>query len=138
MGNPCNHPQGHEDAARRACENLNMHYQAIGWDAVGKFTAIALADGSSDHVLYDSKRDAVVHQHHNEQWFMFVKILPMAMTECEAQMLIDFHRKAYDAGFRLTDPDHREGGRQVIMRTRPIEKVNHQMAILNIARKRRA
>lgn len=132
MGNQCQHPLGHEDAARRAAENLNMHYQSIRWDAVGKFCAIALADGSSDHVLYGTKRDAVRHQHHNEQWYMFPKIVPALMTDCEAQVLIDFHRKAYDAGFRLTDPDHKQGGRQLIVRGRAMETVMSQLGRLNL------
>jgi hypothetical protein len=77
--NNCTHNGIHEDAARRAADNVNMHYRAIGWDAVGKFCAIALNDGSSDHVLYDTKQDAVKHQHHNEQWYCFAKIVPSKM-----------------------------------------------------------
>lgn len=127
----CPHPLGHSDAARRCAENINMHYQAIGWPAVGKFCAVALQDGSSDHVLYDSKPDAIRHQHHNEQWYAFVKILPSAMTDCEAEIYLDFNRKAYDAGFRLTDPSHRNGGRELIVRGRPLETVARMLDQFN-------
>lgn len=119
----CPHGLGHEDAAMRCSENVNMHFQAVGWDAVGKWCAIALQDGGSDHVLYDHRVEAVRHQHHNEQWYAFVKVLPSAMGICEAQVFLDFHRKAYDAGFRLTDPEHPKGGREIILRGRPLEVV---------------
>jgi hypothetical protein len=119
----CPHGLGHSDEAKRAADNVNMHYQATGWNAVNKWCAIALQDGSSDHVLYDRRRDAVTHQHGNEQRYCYVKIQPGAMGICEAQAFLDFHRKAYDAGFRLVDPEHRAGGRELIVRGRPIETV---------------
>ena len=130
--NPCNHLGFHEDAAKRFADNVNMHYRAIGWDAVGKFCAVALQDGRSDNVLYDSKPDAIRHQHHNEQWYAFIKIVPSMMDYCEAQVLIDFHRKAYDAGFRLVDPDHPRGGREIIVRGRAMERVRAQLAAFGI------
>lgn len=126
----CPHAFGHPDYARRAADNVNMHYQAIGWPAVGQWCAIALQDGGSDHVLYDTRLAAVKHQHHSEQWYAFVKVRPMAMTECEAMTFLDFCRKAYDAGFRLTDPEHRNGGRQLILSGRPMETVYRQLAQL--------
>lgn len=133
----CSHGLGHSDAAKRFADNVNMHYQAIGWDAVGKFIALNLADGSSDHVLYDTHRDAVRHQHNNEMNYHFVKIIPTAMTVCEAQILLDVSRKAHDAGFRLTDPDHKQGGRTLIMRGRPVETVSDQLRRLLIASRSR-
>jgi hypothetical protein len=131
----CPHPLGHEDAAKRCADNVNMHFQAGGWDVVGKWCAIALQDGSSDHVLYERRRDAVLHQHHNEQRYCFVRIVPAMMGYCEAQVFIDFHRKAYDAGFRLADPEHRTGGREIIVRGRAMEKVADQLKIFNQQRR---
>jgi hypothetical protein len=122
----CPHPFGHTDDAKRAAENVNMHYQAIGWEAVGKWCVIALADGTSDHSLYPSKSDAVRHQS-NEFLHAYVKIVPGAMGICEAQIFIEFNRKAYDAGFKMADPDHKGGGRQLITRGRPIETIVAQM-----------
>lgn len=121
MVNRCPHPFGHTDSARRMADNVNMHYAAVGWDAVGKFVAIALADGSSDHVLYPSKPVAVSHQS-NEFHYCYVKILPGSMDLCEAEIFLSFNRKAYDNGFRLADPK-----RDVIVRGRPIETVNAMM-----------
>lgn len=122
----CPHGFGHNDAARRAADNVNMHYSAIGWDAVGKWCVVALADGSSDHSLYDSKSDAVRHQS-NEFLHAYVKIVPGQMGVCEAQIFLDYNRKAYDAGFRMADPTARNGGKNLIIRGRPIETVLHQM-----------
>ena len=113
---------GYSDEARRMADNINIHYQSIGWEAVGKWAAIRLADGTSDCTLYDTRRDAVRHQTH-EQLCLYVKIVPMAMSPKEAQTLLDFHRKAYDAGFRLVDPDHKTGGRELIVRSRARETV---------------
>ncbi len=133
MISTCSHSFGHTDAAKKCAENINMHYQAIGWDAVGKFCAIALQDGSSDHVLYDTRKDAILHQHHNEQWYCFVKIIPELMGICDAQIFLDFHRKAYDNGFRLVDPDDNRA--LISPRGRARETVNLQMRMLDIAKR---
>jgi hypothetical protein len=111
------HPQGHTDDAKRCADNVNLHYQAIGWDAIGKWVAIKLADGGSDSVLYDTKRDAVRHQS-DEFLCCYVKLIPHAMTVCEAQTFMKVHRKAYDAGWRHADPDARHGGKQLIRQMR--------------------
>lgn len=36
------------------------------------------------------------------------------MNVCEAEIVLKTHRMAYDAGFRLTDPDSVSGGRDII------------------------
>jgi hypothetical protein len=130
----CPHGLGHNDAAKRAADNVNMHYAAVGWPAVGQWCVIALADGGSDHVLYPSKSDAVRHQS-NEFLHAYVKIVPMQMGICEAQIFLEFNRKAYDNGFRMADPDHRGGGKSLIVRGRPIETVLDQMNRLQSRRK---
>lgn len=122
----CPHGPVHSDAAKRAADNVNMHYAAIGWEAVGKFVAIALQDGWSDHNLYDTYRDAVRHVS-NEKRFTFIKILPMQMTACEAQIMLDFKRKANDAGFNVADPDDKKGGRDIVIRGRPREVIQEQV-----------
>ena len=111
-------PDGsHSDAAKRAADMVNLHLFANpGGGAVRRWVAVALADGRSDQVLYDSKRDAVRHQHHNEQLYAFICISPGGMSVCEAESFLRWNRLAYDAGFRLPDPGHRAGGRQLIPR----------------------
>lgn len=107
---------GHTDAAKRVSDEVNLHLAAAGRMAYGQWIAVALADGSSDHVLYASRRAAVIHQHHNEQYFAYVRLIPHRMTVCEAEAFLRLHRLAYDNGFRLTDPDAPGGGAEIIPR----------------------
>ncbi len=106
----------HSDAAKRLSDTFNLHRVAAQYDSINKWFAVRLHDGTSDGVLYDSKSDCIRHQGHNEQFYAFIKIIPCMMTPCEAEVLLNVHRRAYDAGFRLTDPDHPKGGRQLIQR----------------------
>jgi hypothetical protein len=107
---------GHSDAAKRIADEYSLHRTAGGLDNVGQWIACRLSDGSSDHVLYATRREAVRHQKHNEQQFVFLQMRPCGMSVCEAASFLRFARMAYDAGFRLTDPEHRAGGRQIIPR----------------------
>jgi hypothetical protein len=111
------HPRGHSDEARRMADEVNLHYAAIGWDAIGKTVAIRLSDGGSDHVLYDNKRDAVRHQL-NEFQCAYIRIQRDTIGVCEAQIMLTFHRQAYDNGFRLADPDSKTGGRDHLLSSR--------------------
>ena len=107
----------HTDAAKRFYEVYNLHYVARGpMECHGRWLAIALADGSSDGVLYDTKQECIRHQHHNEQWYAFVKMIPSMMKLCEAEVMITTYRKMYDAGMRMVDPDSRTGGMDLITR----------------------
>jgi hypothetical protein len=106
----------HSDPAKRLSDTYNLHRLAIGLDAVGKWFAVSLAEGRSDDVLYDHKRDCVRHQQHNEQLYAFIKIVPAGMNHCEAEVMLAKHRQMYDAGLRLTDPEDRHGGPDVIKR----------------------
>lgn len=114
----------HEDAAKRISDEYNLHRSASPYGSVGKWISCALHDGISDHQLYESKREAVNHQHHNEQWYTFIKIRPCTMTACEAAVMLRIARTAYDNGMRLADPDDRNGGRSIIKRTSREDMVN--------------
>jgi len=107
---------GHSDAAKRMADTYNLHKIGAGSASLGKWIAIALADGTSDDTLYDSKRDAVIHQKHNEQWYAYIKIVPPSMKTCDAEVMLATHRRMYDAGLRMTDPDHKHGGMDLITR----------------------
>jgi hypothetical protein len=98
----------YSDAARRCSDWIRLH--VIG-GSVGRWAAIRLADGGSDGIAYDTRRDAIRHQLH-EQLCAYVKVPPDDMTPREAEYFLAFHRKVYDAGFRLIDPDD---DREVIM-----------------------
>lgn len=108
---------GHSDAAKRVSDTYRLHKAALGYAAQGRWLAVALADGLSDGVLYDCKRDAVCHQHHNEQLYAFICISPGDMSACEAEAFLQVNRMLYDKGLRMTDPDHVGGGREMIHRS---------------------
>ena len=106
----------HSDAAKRISDTYRLHRTAQGAAAIGRFFAAALADGSTDGQLYDGKRDAVRHQHHNEQRYIFLAIGPHDLSPCEAEELLHIQRMFYDRGIRWADPDHARGGREVVQR----------------------
>lgn len=107
----------HTDAATRVSDEFNTHRMADPYGSIGKYFAAALNDGRSDHVLYDSKQDCIRHQHHNEQFYTFIRISPTTMNPCNAEVMLSVARRAYDNGMRLTDPDHKSGGPELIKRT---------------------
>jgi hypothetical protein len=84
--------------------------------AYGQWIAVALTDGTSDNVLYASRKAAVSHQHHNEQFYAYIRLVPHSMSVCEAEAFLRMHRLAYDAGFRLADPGAPGGGYEIIPR----------------------
>jgi hypothetical protein len=106
----------HTDAAKRCSDEYRLHRLADPIGSIGHFIAIALADGSSDHVLYESRGDAVTHQHHNEEFYAYVHIGPHDMNACQAESFLMTNRAMYKAGIRLTDRDHPAGGRVMIPR----------------------
>ena len=107
---------GHSDAAKRVSDTYRLHRLAEGNAAIHRWIAVALADGRSDGVLYDSKTAAVRHQHHNEQWYAFICLQAGDMSPCEAEQFLVINRMFYDKGIRMTDPDLAGGGPEVIPR----------------------
>lgn len=93
----------HSDAAKRIVDIYNMHRVADPYGNIGFWMACALIDGSSDNVLYESKQAAIRHQHHNENYYTFIQIVPSTMTPCEAEVMLKVARMAYDKGWRITD-----------------------------------
>lgn len=107
----------HEDAAKRISDQYALHRIALGDDALGKWFAVALADGRSNGDLYDSRGDAVRHQGHNEARYWFVPIRPGApLSVCDAQIVLTHHRATSRQSAALLDRDHPAGGRQLITR----------------------
>jgi len=88
------------DAAKRLSDDITLHTIA---GSAGKWAAITLADGSSDRTAYPSRSEAIRHQT-SPEYCTFVLIPPGGMTVREADVLLDFWRQAYDAGFRAIDP----------------------------------
>jgi hypothetical protein len=112
-------PRAPSDAAKRASDIINAYRVFVPWDELKtKWLAIRLSDGGYDGNLYDSKRDAVRHQL-DEFLCAYVcfKNLAGGARPSEMELFLKFNRDAYDAGFRLPDPDDQFGGRDVLMTT---------------------
>jgi hypothetical protein len=93
-----------------------LHRIADEYNSIGKWFAVKLADGESDGVLYDSKRDAVTHQKHMEMYYAYVQVGPWQMTVDDAAAFLKLHRAMYSKGVRLADRDHKSGGKDMIRR----------------------
>lgn len=113
-----NHMQS-MDASKRIADEYMMHRAAsvaAGIDAMGKFIACALEDGTSDHVLYNTHDDAVKHQGHNSDRRVYIRLMAPTMNACEAFVMLKTARAAYNNGLRLTDPGKKRGSRAIIRR----------------------
>lgn len=106
-----------EDAAKRVSDTYALHKSADPLGSIGKWFAVAMSDGTSDGVLYDTRQECVAHQHHNEMYYAYLQVTPGSLrTVRECKMWLVATRKMYDAGFRMTDPNARGGGRELIKR----------------------
>lgn len=106
----------HDDAARRIADTYNLHLLGGGHASIGRWFAARLEDGNATDTLYDTKRDAVRHQHHDEQFYTFIKIGPHDMDVCSAAVMLKVARSIFDKGIRLADPDDVNGGKDIIKR----------------------
>jgi hypothetical protein len=108
-----------DDIARRCWEQVRNVALHNDWETkVNSFITIKLSDGSTDGVLYESKKDAVRHCKGNEQWFAFFSFrgAPNGFASPkDAAIYLAWHRMAYDNGARLPDPDDLTGGPDLIM-----------------------
>jgi hypothetical protein len=89
------------DIGKRASDVITLH--VIGGN-IGKWVALRLEDGSSDGIPYDTRRDAIRHQLH-EQLCCYVKVPPDGMPSSDALRFILMNRALYAKGFRLADPE---------------------------------
>lgn len=106
-----------KEAGRRAFDEIVLHKLALGIEAFGKWIAVNLSDGRSDHVLYDSRGDAVRHQHGCERDRAYIPVKPGSIDPLELAAFIGVSRKMRAAGIAIPDVDHRNGGLDVIQRT---------------------
>ena len=117
------------DAAKRARDIINSYTAYVPYEQrVRSWVALRLADGGSDGVLYDSKREAVRHQPDEFLCAYFsYRGAPNGFASVkDAAIWLEYHRQAYDAGFRTPDPDAASGGPDLIMPT-PNEQVALQL-----------
>jgi hypothetical protein len=108
------------DSAKRAYDIVRGYVHFVEYsERIRKWVALRLEDGGSDGTLYDSKRDAIRHQAH-EQWCAYFSYrgAPEGFANVrDAAAWMAYHRHAYDHGFRLPDPDDAAGGPEMIMPT---------------------
>jgi hypothetical protein len=122
-----------DDIARRCWEQVKNVAVHTDWETrMHSIITIKLGDGSTDGVLYETKRDAVRACHGDEQWFAFFSFRSAPngfASPKDAAIFLAWHRLAYERGFRLPDPDDSRGGPDMIMPT-PQEHVFDQLARL--------
>jgi len=120
-----------DDAAKRAFDIVRGLASFNDWDTrvrQSPYVAIRLSDGGSDQRLYDTKRDAVRHQLHEQQcaYFSFRQAPHGFGSPKDAAIFLAWNRMAYDAGHRLPDPDATHGGPDLVM-PQSVEHLNNQM-----------
>lgn len=111
-----------DDAAKRAYDTVRGLATFVDYDTrvrQSPYVAIRLSDGGSDGRLYDTKRDAIKHQiHENLCAYFSFRGAPNGFDSAkEAAVYLAFNRAAYDAGMRMVDPDDPNGGGDLIMPT---------------------
>jgi hypothetical protein len=106
---------GHSDGAKRIYDTYHLHRTADLYGAVGQWFAASLNDGTTDGHTYPNRKEAIRHQHHNEQYYTYIQITPANMTVCSAEVMLTVARRLYSKGFRITDPD--DARREPIKRT---------------------
>jgi hypothetical protein len=118
------------DEAKRAFDIIRSYAVFVPFDErIRSWVALRLADGGSDGTLYLSKRDAVRHQSDEFLCAYFsYRGAPNGFASVkDAAIFLEWHRQAYDNGYRLPDPDAASGGPELIMPT-PKEQVQLQLA----------
>lgn len=127
----CSECQRVTDAAKRAFDIVNSYVAFVDYsERIGSWVAIRLSDGGSDGTLYASKRDAVRHQsdEYAAAYFSYRGAPNGFSAAREAAVWLEYHRRAYDHGFRLPDPDASSGGPDLVMPS-PREQVALQMGV---------
>jgi hypothetical protein len=86
-----------KNAVQRLCDAVNLHWEALGSEAVGKYVAIRLSDGRSpDGTLYDTRADAARVQ--PDPWCFYVRVTPGGIQPKEAWVVLGYSRQAKKAG----------------------------------------
>ena len=92
------------DAAQRLADAVNLHVQAQGDAAYGKYVAVRLSDGRSDGNLYDTRRDAARHQV-DDPWCFYVKVNPGGIQLKEAWVVLGYARQAKRSGVVFSEEE---------------------------------
>ena len=100
-----------DEAATRFKDAVDLHLSALEWDAVGRWVAPRLDDGTTDNTLSDTREDAVRGQGAaaNDHWYW--QIAPDGVTAGEAEYGVRWARQCHAAG--LTESQR--AGQELIM-----------------------
>jgi hypothetical protein len=132
----CKIPE-HSDAAQRISDTYALHRLADPIGTLGKWFGVALVDGTSDGVLYDTRRDCVIHQKHNESYYAYICIVPSYLCVCDAEIFLNIQRQFFDKGIRMNDREHRAGGLAMIPRVTHEDQMRQVRDAINGAFNRR-
>lgn len=114
----CSECQHVTDAAKRAYDIVKSYAVFVDYsERINAWVAIRLADGGSDGTLYQSKREAVRHQADEFlcAYFSYRGAPEGFSSPKDAAIWLEYHREAYNHGFRTPDPDAASGGPELIM-----------------------
>lgn len=119
------------ESGKRISDAINQKIADHGWWEIrSKFMAFQIQDGTTDGVLYDTKRDAVRHQRNEFQAaYLCMRGLAHGANPRECAVMLKFHRDMYDRGFRMPDPDAVNGGRDVVMQAWMRDAYKRRMGI---------
>lgn len=97
------------DAGKRIADEFIMHRLADPFGNLGKFMAVRLADGTSDHNLYPSMQVAreYIGRSDDEDRWLYIQIVPSQLPARDASLLLRAARKMYDANIRQRAMDGR-------------------------------
>ena len=103
------------DAGKRIAGEFAMHRLADPIGNLGKFFAVRLQDGSSNHNLYPSMDEARrdIARGDDENRWLYIQLIPSMLSDKDAAILLKAQRKMYDAGIRVSSMN----GRVMIPRT---------------------
>lgn len=93
-----------KEAGKRMSDILNLALVCHGPAITGRWMAFALADGSGDNVVYDTRADAIRHQFH-ETLAHYEQMRPKGWSPDECALTLLYARSAYDAGWRPSQQD---------------------------------
>lgn len=88
-----------KDAAKRIKDAHNLHLVALGTDAVGKYVACHLQDGTGGRDLFDTR--AAAERHHDPYRHVFVQVQMSPMDAIEAFIVLSFARDVSRSGRRM-------------------------------------
>jgi len=108
------------DAAQRFADCIALHQTVLTQEEImaKRFVAIALSDGSSDGIVYDSRLDAMRLQKGHPALYAYIQIPLERWSVFACDTLLWYVRGVYDAGYRP-----RVGDEQSLYIPRSMEEV---------------